>query len=146
MLVGILFLFLKQRVMISPPAVASVGSGWCKSHFSWRKLGITMGRSQRIAEELCCVESLARGMGRAYSCQRSVRQFRVRLGVVSQIVMGMSMAGKRSVGGTPLFQRASPSCWTRASVPSGIFSCTTTAPRTLCFPTHCVSPPSIAVP
>ena len=118
--VGLLLLLLEQGVVVAAPAVAAVGGGGGETHLGRGKLVLAVGRGQRVAEQLGSVERSAGGVGGAGTAQRPVRQLRLRLRVIPQVVVGVGVARQRTVGGAASLERASASGGAGAAVaPAG---------------------------
>ena len=92
LLVGVLFSFLEEWVMISPPAVAAVSRGGGQSYLCSRQLVLAVCGGQGVAEQLRGVESLAGGVRGAYPGEGSVGQLGVCLGIVPEVVVRVGMA------------------------------------------------------
>ena len=123
------FLFLK-RMVISPPAVAPVGRGGGQPHLVAGQPGLAVCRGQGVAEQLRGVESSPGGVSTAAPVDGGpgVGHLALSLGVVSQVVVGVGVAGQRPVGRTPGLQRAGSPGRAGAAVPSDLACSTTAAP------------------
>ena len=89
--------------MVTSPAVASTGAGGGQSQVivPGGQPGLGVGGRQRVAEQFRRVEGAAGGVGAAPAVDgRRVGHLAVSLRVVSQVVVGVGVAGQRPVGRT----------------------------------------------